>query len=146
MTSSSSKSVLDNLPSNLTTLEQAQKLQDLAAGDGFEWNEISDLFNKIREEINELQEAIDEADPAHIEEEAGDLLFVMVNLLRMKGISAENALQKGNQKFERRFKGMESDLAERGLRCSNLTLPEMIKFWVAQKKKETAQLANQPQP
>lgn len=147
MTTFPPKSVLDDLPEGLTTLEQAQTLQDLAASDGFEWHDIADLFKKIREEILELEEAIDEADPVHIKEEAGDLLFVLTNLLRMKGISAEEALQEGNKKFQRRFRGMEADLARDGFKCSDLTLPEMIKVWIAQKKKENANPLNQdPQP
>lgn len=129
------QSALSNIPKDLATLDYGQQLQEKAAAVGFEWKEKRDLLNKLHEEISELQEAIDSKDKTHIEEELGDVLFVLVNFARMNGINAERALQKGNAKFERRFHGLEDDIAAMKRNIQDISLDELIAIWNKQKGK-----------
>lgn len=98
-------SALDGVAAALPALLRAEKLQSRAARVGFDWTDISDVRAKVAEELDEFDTA---TDAQHRAEEAGDLLFVVVNLLRHHGIDAETALRAGNAKFERRFRAMEA--------------------------------------
>lgn len=123
-------SALDGVAIALPALMRAQKLQKRAARTGFDWPDPSGSEAKIREEIEELNSAPTEAAKF---EEAGDLLFAVVNFVRAHGISAEDALRAANAKFERRFRGME---ARAGEAFSSLTLDDQEALWQQVKKAE----------
>jgi len=107
---------LDDVPLALPALTRSRKLQGRAARVGFEWPDARQVIDKVREELDELDEALagEPRDAAHVAEEVGDLLLACVNLARQAGVDAEQALRAGNRKFEKRFKGLESVLAESG--------------------------------
>lgn len=123
------QSVLNGLPPSLPALMTAQKLQKRAARHGFDWPEIGGVFNKVREELDELQEAHAAMDEAHIREEVGDLLFVVVNLARHLDVDAEAALRDSNRKFTRRFQYIEQQVAARGKALGDCTLNELDALW-----------------
>ena len=117
---------LEGVTRALPALLRAQKLQKKATKVGFEWNNSSDAFLKVQEEIIEFKEATNNIDK---EEEFGDLLFALVNFGRMEGLDAEEALRKANNKFVKRFEGMERENPN----FNNLSLDEMLEAWKAQK-------------
>lgn len=123
------KNPLDSIPAALPGLLKAHRLSQRAAGWGFEWPQVRDVFQKIREELAELETALDQGEPAAVEEELGDVLFTLVNLGRVSGCPAENALAKTNQKFSRRFQAMLQDetLGDRDPRT--LTPEEWQSLW-----------------
>jgi ATP diphosphatase len=125
---------LDGVALGLPALLRAVKLQKRAARVGFDWPETSQVLNKIQEEIEELHEAAESGDPAHIEEEFGDLLFVMANLARHMKLCPETALRRANAKFTRRFAYIEARLAEDGRRPEQSDLAEMDALWTAAKR------------
>jgi ATP diphosphatase len=132
-----SPSLLDDVPVGHPGLTRALKLQDKAARVGFDWPALTNVFDKLHEELSELQEAIaaardaspGEAQRAHIEEEFGDLLFVLANVGRHLEIDPEKALRGANQKFTRRFRHIERRLAEQGRMPQQSTLQEMDALW-----------------
>ena len=128
--------LLDDVPVALPALTKAQKLQKKAAKVGFDWAEASQVLHKIKEEISELEEAISEDSSTHIEEEFGDLLFAFVNLGRKLGLDTETALTKCNNKFYRRFNGIEDEVNKSGKEFKDFTLDQLEEFWVQQKLKE----------
>lgn len=121
--------VLDGVALGLPALMRAQKLQKRAARVGFDWNDPQAVLAKIAEESAELTEAAASADPDRIEDELGDLLFVMVNLARHLGADAETALRRSNAKFTRRFAAIEQGLAAAGKTPQKATLEEMEALW-----------------
>ena len=129
------KGVLDGVALGLPALMRALKLQKRAARVGFDWTGVEDVLAKLDEETRELVEARESADPAHIEEEFGDLLFVMVNIGRHLGVDPEAALRATNAKFTRRFEGIEAELAKQGKRPEDATLEEMDAIWTAMKQR-----------
>lgn len=126
----SSKGVLDSVTKGLPALLRSQKLQKKAAKVGFEWQNSDDAFKKVEEEIIEFKNA---HTPDEKEEEFGDLLIALTNYARMEGINAEEALRKANNKFQKRFEGMEADCAAQGRNFKDLTLEEMLDCWKKQK-------------
>ncbi|MCB9965890.1 MAG: nucleoside triphosphate pyrophosphohydrolase [Rhodospirillales bacterium] len=130
------ESVLDDITLGLPGLMRAQKLQKRAAHAGFEWQSVSGVLEKFKEEMAEFEEAMSENDPDHLREEYGDVLFVMVNLGRMMGYDVEEVMRNSNDKFERRFKGMEKILKSENKELSSCSLEEMEQAWQAQKKNE----------
>ena len=126
---------LDGLPSALPALTRALKLQRRAARVGFDWPETAQVIDKVVEEARELAEERD-GDPDRIEDEYGDLLFVLVNLGRHLQIDPEKALRRTNAKFERRFRAVEAALAADGRRPEDATLTEMDALWDAAKARE----------
>ena len=133
------KGTLDGVALGLPALLRAHKLQKRAARVGFDWPSARDVLDKILEESQELVEAQAGSEPAHIEEEYGDLLFVMANLGRHIGVEPEAALRAANAKFERRFGRVEALLAESGKRPEDSDLAEMDRLWSAVKEEERAQ-------
>jgi MazG family protein len=132
-------SALDGIPLALPSLLRALKLQKRAARVGFDWPSTTEVLDKVQEESEELVSAhADGSSQAHIEEEFGDLLFVMANLARHMKIDPEEALRKANTKFERRFHGVESKLAARGKTPSDSSLSEMDSLWDEVKADERA--------
>ena len=132
------KGALDGVAANLPALLRAYKLQKRAARVGFDWPHASHVLDKIVEEAGELLEARDQLSEDAIEEEFGDLLFVIVNLGRHLGIEPEAALRRTNAKFIRRFGAVEAGLAARGRRPEDRTLEEMDALWDAAKAAEKA--------
>ncbi|NNC58869.1 MAG: nucleoside triphosphate pyrophosphohydrolase [Erythrobacter sp.] len=122
-------SAMDGVARALPALLRAEKLQKRAARTGFDWPDTQGPADKLREEMQELSEAPENKR----QEEAGDLLFAAVNLVRAYGIAPENALRSANEKFERRFRGMEN-LAEGGF--SSLSLDQQEALWQAIKAEE----------
>lgn len=131
--------LLSDVPSALPVLTRALKLQEAAAGVGFDWPEIATVLDKVAEEAREVSDAIADGDRDHIEEEVGDLLFAAVNLARHAGVRPEAALSRACAKFTARFGHIESSLAGRGRSISNSTLDEMEEFWRQAKRAETGQ-------
>lgn len=126
-------SALDGVASALPALMRAEKLQKRAARVGFDWPDVSGPADKVREEMTELDEA---RDPDHAAEEAGDLLFAAVNLVRKHGIAPEDALRRANAKFERRFHQMEQIASARGDDFAALSLDEQEALWLKAKASE----------
>ena len=120
------QSALDGVALALPALLRAEKLQKRAARVGFDWPDVQGPADKVVEEMAELAAAATPADQA---EEAGDLLFAAVNLVRAYGVPAEEALRAANAKFERRFKAMEALAGEQGRDFAALTLDEQEALW-----------------
>ena len=136
------KGTLDGVAIGLPALLRALKLQKRAARVGFDWPDASHVLDKITEEAQELAEARDHLGPDEIEEEFGDLLFVMANLGRHLGVDPEAALRRANAKFGRRFEGIEARLAEMGKRPEDSDLTEMDALWEAVKAAERSKAAS----
>jgi tetrapyrrole methylase family protein/MazG family protein len=122
-------SALDGIPSALPALATAQKLGKKAARTGFAWPTITQVWAKVDEELDELRSAIASNDPAAIQDEFGDLLFVLVRLAAWLEVDAETALREANQKFRRRFTTMEQHVAAQGQRLQDLDLPQLKALW-----------------
>jgi ATP diphosphatase len=133
---------LDGVAVGLPALLRAVKLQKRAARVGFDWPDIRHVVDKIVEEAGELAEARDTMSQTEIEEEFGDMLFVMANLARHLDLDPEAALRATNQKFIRRFEAVEAKLAERGKRPEESTLEEMDGLWDAVKIEEKAKASD----
>ncbi len=127
------ESALDGVALALPALMRAEKLQKRAARVGFDWPDAQGPADKLAEEVDELAQARTADDQA---EEAGDLLFAAVNLVRAYGIPAEDALRAANAKFERRFKAMEALAAARDLKFSALSLDDQEALWTDVKASE----------
>ncbi|MEY3233824.1 nucleoside triphosphate pyrophosphohydrolase [Aquidulcibacter sp.] len=129
-------SLLADIPLALPALMRAEKLTKRAARVGFDWPSLSEVFEKLTEEIGETQEAIAEGDQAHIEEEIGDVLFVLANLARKAKVDPEVALRSANAKFERRFRWIEEALQRNGKSPETSSLEEMDGLWNLAKRHE----------
>lgn len=129
---------LDGVALGLPALLRAVKLQKRAARVGFDWPETGAVLDKLAEEARELVEARDELSADAIEDEMGDMLFVMANLARHLGVDPEAALRRTNAKFTRRFAAVEDALHDRGSSPANSTLEEMDALWDAVKASERA--------
>ena len=121
--------VLDGIPLAFPALKRAQKLQKRAATVGFDWQQAKAVLDKVKEEVAELEQAIGNRNDMAISEETGDLLFSCVNLARHLGVDAETALMSANNKFEKRFRLLESILAARQRRPHDCSLEEMDELW-----------------
>ncbi|MEM6890392.1 MAG: nucleoside triphosphate pyrophosphohydrolase [Pseudomonadota bacterium] len=130
------RGTLDGVAVNLPALTRAVKLQKRAARVGFDWPDTGDVIAKITEEAAELVEARDHLDPDALEDEFGDVLFVMANLARHLKVDPEAALRRTNAKFIRRFAAVEADLASQGKTPQQSDLAEMDALWNAVKARE----------
>ncbi|SEM39709.1 XTP/dITP diphosphohydrolase [Chitinophaga rupis] len=130
------KSTLSGVPVSLPALVKAMRLQEKAKQVGFEWDNTQQVMDKVQEELQELQEALQTGNQQEVEDEFGDLLFSLVNYSRFLKIDAENALERTNKKFIRRFQQMETLAAEQGRQLSDMTLTEMDGLWNDIKKTE----------
>ncbi len=128
------RTLLSGIPSNMPALLAAYRVQEKAAGVGFDWKDISGVRQKLKEEWNEFEAAIKEGNQEKMEAEFGDLLFVLVNLGKWMGINAEMALLKTVDKFMKRFKYVENKLKENGSSIDKSTLDEMDAIWNESKK------------
>lgn len=130
------KGVLDDVALSLPALSRAIKLQKRAARVGFDWPEIGSVLDKIIEEVHEIHEAQSLEDENHLQEEFGDLLFVLVNFARHLKIDAEEALRGANSKFIRRFRYIEAELYKQNRTPEEASLDEMDALWNAAKAAE----------
>ncbi|MEG0796123.1 MAG: nucleoside triphosphate pyrophosphohydrolase [Odoribacter sp.] len=128
--------VLEGVPLSLPALVKAYRIQDKARGVGFDWKEKEDVWNKVKEELSEFEVEVSKADQQKMEEEFGDFLFSVINAARLYGINPENALEKTNRKFIRRFEYVEEQTQKMGKTLQEMTLDEMEMFWQDAKKME----------
>jgi len=130
------KSVLGGVPKGLPALVKAQRMQEKARGAGFDWEKPEQVWEKVEEEMNELHaEVKSQESPEKIEAEFGDLLFALINYGRFLGVNPENALEKTNLKFLRRFQYMEEKIKASGKELSDCNLTEMDVYWDEAKAK-----------
>ena len=123
------KSVLSGVPGSLPASVKAMRLQEKARQVGFEWEKREDVWEKVEEEMEELKEAVDQQDAQKMEDEFGDVIFSMINYARFLRIDAENALERTNKKFIRRFTQMEEVAQKSGKDLHHMTLAEMDVLW-----------------
>lgn len=123
------RTVLSGVPDALPAMIKAERIQEKAANVGFDWEKREDVWTKVREEIGELQAEIESGDAAGREAELGDALFSLINVARLYGINAENALERTNRKFISRFTHVEKRAAEHGLNLRDMTLEQMDRYW-----------------
>jgi tetrapyrrole methylase family protein/MazG family protein len=128
------QSVLDGVPRAMPAMLRALKVQKRAAKVGFDWKRAGPIIGKIREETGELQAEIRKNNRVRLTHELGDMLFSVVNLARHLQVDPEEALQRTNRKFIKRFAGMEKAILSRGLKLQDLTLKQLDLFWEAEKK------------
>jgi len=124
-----SVSVLAGVAASLPALMHAEKLQSRAARHGFDWPDVSPVFDKVQEELDEVRAAFESGDQEHIVEEVGDLLFVAVNLARHLGVEPETALKSGSRKFTRRFQYIEKRIDEQNRALDECALAELDALW-----------------
>lgn len=131
------KSVLEGVPKSLPAMVKAQRIQDKARGVGFDWDNEHQVWDKVNEELQEFKIEADKSDnQKNIEAEFGDLLFSLINFARFKGINPEDALEKTNKKFIRRFQYLETESEKDGKTMGEMTLEEMDFYWNRAKRKE----------
>ena len=123
------KSVLGGVPKSLPALVKASRIQDKAAGVGFDWDNIDDVFAKVKEEIEELHTEVKVQKHTAIEAEFGDVLFSLINYARFLKVNPEDALERTNKKFIARFQYLERKAAESGKSLRDMTLAEMEAYW-----------------
>ena len=128
------KSVLSGVPKSLPAMVKAMRIQEKAKQVGFEWATKEQVWEKVEEEKRELLEAVDSENAGHIEEEAGDLFFSVINYVRFLKIDAENALELTNKKFIKRFTQMEEAVQKKGMNLGDMSLEEMDAVWNEIKK------------
>ena len=130
------KTVLAGIPEALPALVKAYRIQDKVANVGFDWEKREDVWAKVKEEIAEFEAEIDNMDEAKATEEMGDLFFALVNAARLYNVKPDNALEKTNAKFIRRFNYIEQKAKEKGLSLKEMTLNEMEALWQEAKTEE----------
>lgn len=122
-------SVLEGVPASLPSLVKAMRIQEKARGVGFDWDDKSQVWEKVNEELYEFKAEVEKGDLQKSEAEFGDLLFSLINYARFNGINPEEALERTNKKFIKRFQYLEKSAAAAGLKLSEMTLPQMDKYW-----------------
>ncbi len=144
-------SVLSGVPRSLPSLVQAMRLQEKASQVGFDWDNKTQVWEKVKEELGEVEEEMQQEmqqkvqsdshqpdiNKERLEEELGDLMFSIVNFARFNKIDPDNALSKANKKFMNRFKGMEQIIAASGKKMTDLNLPELDAIWDEVKKESS---------
>lgn len=128
------KSVLEGVPKSLPALVKASRIQEKAKGVGFDWEKSHQVWDKVKEEIKEFQVEVLSGNQEKMEAEFGDVLFSMINYARFLNINPEDALERTNKKFIKRFQYLESKSIELGKSLSDMSLAEMDIFWEEAKK------------
>lgn len=128
------KSVLEGVPKSLPAMVKATRIQEKARGIGFDWEETSQVWEKVEEELNELKVEVKNGNRDNTEQEFGDFLFSIINLSRFLDVDAESALERTNKKFIKRFQYLESEAAKNGKNLGEMTLAEMDVYWNEAKK------------
>ena len=123
------RSVLSGVPVSLPAMIKATRIQEKARGVGFDWDNEAQVWEKVQEELQEFKVEAEKNDQKKTEEEFGDLLFSLINYARFKNINPEDALEKTNRKFIRRFQYLETESAKAGQKLDEMTLEEMDKYW-----------------
>ena len=131
------KTVLSGVPASLPTLIKAYRIQDKARGVGFDWEQPEDVWMKVEEELGELREAIASKSADDAEGELGDFLFSVINVARKYDLNPDNALERTNAKFIRRFGYIEAKAKETGRSLRDMTLAEMDELWNEAKRLES---------
>ena len=127
-------SVLEGVPKSLPALVKAARIQEKAKGVGFDWEEASQVWEKVQEELSEFETEVAHKNPDKMEDEFGDVLFSLINYARFLNINPENALERTNKKFIKRFQYLESKASALNKNLSDMTLAEMDVFWEEAKK------------
>ncbi|MDO6738440.1 nucleoside triphosphate pyrophosphohydrolase [Wenyingzhuangia sp. 2_MG-2023] len=127
-------SVLQGVPNSLPAMIKANRIQEKVAAVGFDWEHPEQVWEKVQEELSELNVEIKNGSQERIEAEFGDLLFSMVNYARHIGVNPENALERTNTKFKKRFEYLEENTLKKGINLSDLSLKEMDVYWDESKK------------
>ncbi len=130
------KTVLAGIPDALPALVKAYRIQDKVANVGFDWEKREDVWAKVKEEIAEFEAEVENMDEDKATEEMGDLFFALVNAARLYNVRPDNALEKTNAKFIRRFNYVEQKAKEKGLSLKEMTLDEMEALWQEAKTSE----------
>ena len=138
------RSVIDGVPRALPSLLRAQRMQSKAARVHFDWPDAVAAWSKVNEEVAEAARALGDGDQRLIQEELGDVLFSVVNVARLSGIDAEEALAGAIEKFRRRFTDMEADLIAQGKSVGRVGQDEMERSWQAAKARERASGSERP--
>lgn len=128
------KSVLEGVPKSLPALVKASRIQEKVRGVGFDWDNSDQVWAKVQEEIAELKEVVAEKNQEEIENEFGDVLFSLINYARFIGVNPENALERTNKKFIKRFQWMEEDINAKGKDMTSMDLEELDTYWNQAKK------------
>lgn len=123
------KTVLSGVPSSLPSVVKAHRIQDKARNVGFDWEERTQVWDKVHEEFSELKAEIDQMDADKMEAEFGDLFFSLINAARLYKINPDNALERTNQKFIRRFNYLEDHTIRKGRSLKEMSLEEMDEIW-----------------
>ena len=128
------KTVLSGVPDALPSLIKAYRIQDKARNVGFDWEDREDVWKKVKEEINEFEAEVGNMDKEKAEAEFGDVMFSLINAARLYKINPDNALERTNQKFTRRFNYVEAHSIKEGRNLTDMTLEEMDALWNEAKK------------
>ena len=136
------KTVLAGIPEALPALVKAYRIQDKVANVGFDWEKPQDVWAKVKEEIAEFEAEVDNMDEEKATEEMGDLFFALVNAARLYKIRPDNALEKTNAKFIRRFNYIEQQAKEKGQSLKDMTLDEMEALWQEAKRAEKSSITS----
>ena len=128
------KTLLSGVPTSLPSLIKAYRIQDKARNVGFDWENKEDVWDKVKEEIQEYQTEIYKMDKEKATDEFGDLMFSLINAARLYNIDPDNALERTNQKFIRRFNFVEQQTIQQGCNLKDMTLQEMDNLWNEAKK------------
>ena len=129
------KSVLSGVPEALPSLIKAYRIQDKARNVGFDWEERGQVWTKVKEEIGEFENEVDKMDKEKAEAEFGDVMFSLINAARLYKINPDNALERTNQKFIRRFNYLEEHTLKEGKNLAGMSLEEMDAIWDEAKQK-----------
>jgi len=130
------KTILEGVPTSLPSIAKAHRIQDKARNAGFDWDKKEDVWLKISEELDELKSEISRMDEDKIEAEFGDMFFSLINAARLYKVNPDNALERTNQKFIRRFNYIEQEANKAGKKLKDMTLGEMDELWNEAKKGE----------
>lgn len=124
------------MPNALPSLIKAYRIQDKARNVGFDWEERSQVWDKVKEEIGEFEAEVEHLDKEKAEAEFGDVLFSLINAARLYKINPDNALERTNQKFIKRFNYLEAHTLKQGRALKDMTLAEMDAIWEEAKKED----------
>lgn len=130
------KTVLEGVPASLPSIAKAHRIQDKARNAGFDWEQKEDVWAKVSEEFNELKKEVASLDADKMEAEFGDLFFSLINAARLYKVNPDNALERTNQKFIKRFNYIEQKAKEQGRNLKDMTLAEMDSLWDEAKRRE----------
>lgn len=130
------KTVLEGVPASLPSIPKAHRIQDKARNAGFDWEQKEDVWAKVREEMDELKNEIANMDADKMEAEFGDLFFSLINAARLYKVNPDNALERTNQKFIKRFNYIEQKAKEQGKNLKDMSLADMDILWEEAKRSE----------